>query len=55
MIEDGIREMVNHYRRGSYGHYRDAVYSNVATTRAAVQEFHDPAQTARLYGPLGDL
>ena len=52
LMEDGIREMVDHFLQGRYSHYRDAVYSNVATTKAAVHEFHDPEFTASLYGPL---
>jgi nucleoside-diphosphate-sugar epimerase len=55
MIEEGIREMAIHYRHGTYGHYRDPAYSNVATTKTAVQEFHDPVRISRLYGPLSDL
>ena len=52
-IEDGIREMADHFSAGRYADYRTAEYSNVATTRLAVEEFHDPAEQARLYGPIG--
>ena len=52
-IEDGIREMAEHFAAGHYADYRTAEYSNVATTRLAVEEFNDPAEKARLYGPIG--
>jgi nucleoside-diphosphate-sugar epimerase len=52
-IEDGIREMADEFAAGRYADYRTAEYSNLATTRLAVEEFHDPAEQARLYGPIG--
>lgn len=52
LMEDGIREMVDNFLQGGYNRYRDAAYSNVATTKTAVQEFHDPQATVGLYGPL---
>jgi dTDP-D-glucose 4,6-dehydratase len=51
-IEEGIQEMADQFAAGRYGDYRTELYSNVATTRRAVEEFHDPAEQARLYGPL---
>ncbi len=51
-IEEGIQEMADHFAAGRYADYRTELYSNVATTRRAVEEFHDPAEQARLYGPL---
>jgi nucleoside-diphosphate-sugar epimerase len=52
LMEFGIREMVDHFLSGRYTHYRDALYSNLATTKTAVEQFHDPQSTSRLYGPL---
>ena len=52
MIDDGIREMAEHIAAGHYQDFRAAAYSNVATTQRAVEEFHDPAEQSRLYGPL---
>jgi nucleoside-diphosphate-sugar epimerase len=52
-IEDGVREMADQFAAGRYADYRTAEYSNVATTRLAVEEFHDPDEQARLYGPIG--
>ena len=51
-LEDGIREMAGEIAAGHYHDYHAELYSNVATTRRAVEEFHDPAEQARLYGPL---
>jgi nucleoside-diphosphate-sugar epimerase len=48
-IEDGLREVVEQLRAGLYGDFRDPVYSNVATTRAALEDFHDASD---LYAPL---
>ena len=52
-IEDGVREMVDEFAADRYRDYRTELYNNVATTRRAVEEFHDPSEQARLYGPLG--
>jgi nucleoside-diphosphate-sugar epimerase len=52
LMEKGIQEMVDHFLQGKYSHYRDAIYSNVATAKTAVQEFHDPQASVGLYGPL---
>jgi nucleoside-diphosphate-sugar epimerase len=51
-LEDGIKEMVEHLRAGTYGDFRDPIYSNVAATRAALREFHESAESERLYAPL---
>ena len=48
-LEDGIKEMVEHLRAGTYGDFRDPIYSNVATTRTALHEFHESAESERLY------
>ena len=53
-IEAGIEEIVREFQKGTYGDWRAPSYSNVAVTRAAVQEFLDPQQSARLYVPLSD-
>ena len=50
-LADGIREMARLFADGSYQHYRDEVYSNVATTLRAVEHFYDPFESQRLYAP----
>jgi nucleoside-diphosphate-sugar epimerase len=50
-LADGVRDMARHFADGSYQHYRDEVYSNVATTRRAVEHFYDPLQSQLLYAP----
>lgn len=52
LMEDGIREMVQEFKKGTYHHYRDAIYSNLEMTRRALEDFRDPTQSSRLYGPL---
>jgi nucleoside-diphosphate-sugar epimerase len=52
LMQDGIQEMVENFLNGRYHHYRDHIYSNVATTRSAVEGFYDPEVTATLYAPL---
>jgi nucleoside-diphosphate-sugar epimerase len=47
-IEAGVREMVEELRAGRYGDFRDPVYSNVATTRAALHDFYE---SNALYAP----
>jgi nucleoside-diphosphate-sugar epimerase len=48
MLEDGVREMVDALRAGTYGDFRDPIYSNVATTRAALHDFYE---SNALYAP----
>jgi nucleoside-diphosphate-sugar epimerase len=50
-MEDGIREMARQFADGAYRHYGDEVYSNLATTRRALEYFHDPFEAQRMYGP----
>ena len=50
-LRDGIREMAQRFADGSYQHYRDEVYSNVAMTLRAVEHFYDPLESERLYAP----
>ena len=43
--------MAQRFADGSYQHYRDEVYSNVAMTLRAVEHFYDPLESERLYAP----
>jgi hypothetical protein len=43
--------MARQFADGAYRHYGDEVYSNVATTRRALEYFHDPFEAQRMYGP----
>jgi nucleoside-diphosphate-sugar epimerase len=47
-LEEGILEMVEQLRAGAYGDFRNPIYSNVATTRAALQDFYESGD---LYAP----
>jgi nucleoside-diphosphate-sugar epimerase len=51
-VEDGVREIVEHFRRGTYRDFRDPLYHNLEMTRAAVGEFYDPSEVTHLYAPL---
>lgn len=48
MLDDGVREMIEHFQAGRYTDFRDPIYSNVATTRAALQDFYESGE---LYAP----
>jgi nucleoside-diphosphate-sugar epimerase len=52
MLEAGIEEMVHHFQSGHYQHYREQIYSNVAMTRKALDQFNDPSEVSHLYAPL---
>ena len=54
LMEEGIAEIVAHFRAGEYRDYRDPAYSNVLTTSKALADFYSPDEMARLYGPLGE-
>jgi nucleoside-diphosphate-sugar epimerase len=51
-LTDGVREMAQHFAAGTYRHYAERAYNNLAATREAVEDFHDPLSAQRLYAPL---
>jgi len=51
-LEDGIREMIYHFKNGTYSHYKDEVYNNARVTKKTMNEFYDPLQSMKLYAPL---
>jgi len=51
-VEEGVREMVEHFLKGAYQDYRQEIYSNVAMTKKALDVFQDPFESANLYTPL---
>jgi dTDP-D-glucose 4,6-dehydratase len=53
-LEEGLREIVKEFKKGTYNDYKGQEYSNVAVTRKAVEDFRDPLQVMNLYRPLAD-
>ena len=54
MLKEGIEEIVEHFKTGTYGNYRDGIYSNLAMTTEALGYFQDPMQSSKLYAPIGE-
>jgi len=54
MLKEGIEEIVEHFKIGTYGHYRDRIYSNLSMTTEALRYFQDPMQSSKLYAPVGE-
>lgn len=54
MLHEGIEEMVEHFRKGTYRSYREKVYNNLVVTKDALDNFRDPAYSSRLYAPIGE-
>ena len=50
LMETGIDEIVAEFNKGTYGHYKDPVYSNLAMTKRALPAFR--RGTAHLYEPV---
>src|SRR5438874_4429661 len=50
LMETGIDEIVAEFNKGTYGHYRDPIYSNLAMTKRALPAFR--RGTAHLYEPV---
>jgi nucleoside-diphosphate-sugar epimerase len=48
-IEDGVREMAEHFRSNHYYPYRDEIYSNVAMIRKVLTADPDPAELMHRY------
>jgi nucleoside-diphosphate-sugar epimerase len=53
-LDDGVREMIDHFRKGTYQEYRNPRYSNLEVTKTALSTFRDPLQSSRLYRPIGE-
>ncbi len=54
MLREGIEEIVDHFRKGTYKSYREKNYNNLVITKDALENFLDPAYSSRLYAPLGE-
>ncbi len=52
LVDDGVREMLDHFRNGDYAHYRDEIYSNLAMTKKALAMDADPRELMHIYAPL---
>ena len=50
LMETGIDEIVAEFNKGTYGHYKDPVYSNLAMTKRALPDLR--RGTAHLYEPV---
>ena len=51
-VEAGIEEIVEHFIKGTYKHYREERYHNDVMTAAALRQFQDPVESLQLYSPL---
>lgn len=54
LLAEGVREIVERFKQGTYTNYRQEIYSNVEVTKRALDEFRDPMQVSGLYSPLSD-
>jgi nucleoside-diphosphate-sugar epimerase len=53
-LDSGIREIVQNFRAGLYGNFRDPKYSNLEMTKETLKLFENPSEAARLYQPVFD-
>lgn len=51
MIEDGVREMVAEFKKGTYADYKASKFSNLEVTKRVVVDFQNPKNTENLYRP----
>lgn len=51
-IEEGILEMVEEFKKGTYKNYKESKYSNLDVTRMALPTFKDPLVSSKLYCPI---
>lgn len=51
LVEDGVREMVAEFKKGSYSDYKETKFSNLEVTKRAVLDFQNPKNTENLYRP----
>jgi hypothetical protein len=52
LMESGIEEIVAEFTKGTYGNYRDPIYSNLEMTKRALPDFR--RRTADLYQPMAE-
>lgn len=55
MMEDGVGEIMEKITTNPLVSYREPIYSNLITTRAFSEKFHDPLQRTNLYSTLENL
>ena len=55
LLDDGVQEMIEEFKKGTYGSYKAETYSNVRTTQKALTEFRDPRVASKLYRPLVEM
>jgi nucleoside-diphosphate-sugar epimerase len=53
-MESGIKKIIDLFKEGYYGSYSDQKYSNLITTKLAVEEFRDPKNLDSIYSPLAE-
>lgn len=54
LLKEGIEEIVEDFQKGNYGDYRNRLYSNLAVTREALDDFFNPVSFSNIYAPLGE-
>ena len=54
LLEPGIQEIVNEFKKGTYSDFKDSRYNNVAVTKKAAEDFRDPLQVMNLYQPINE-
>jgi nucleoside-diphosphate-sugar epimerase len=54
LMNEGIIEIVDNFRSGTYKNYSDPIYSNVKMTKEALAAFYDPSNIVHLYAPLSN-
>ncbi len=50
-IEDGVKEMVSEFKKGTYADYKASKFSNLEVTKRVVVDFQNPKNTQNLYRP----
>jgi len=50
-IEDGVLEMLNEFKKGSYANYKEPKFSNLEVTKQTSESFKDPKNSENLYRP----
>jgi nucleoside-diphosphate-sugar epimerase len=51
MIEDGVKEMLTEFKKGTYADYKSKQFSNLEVTKRVILDFQNPRNTENLYRP----
>ncbi len=54
LLEEGIQEIVDVFKKDGYQNYHSPIYSNLEMTKQALPGFYNPVENSKLYRPIAE-